>query len=73
RVLDAAPYGKGATMRHVVGAATGGGFEWIAGPGSTVAGGITAVELDANGLVSRMTTVYDGRLLEEDARHSLRT
>lgn len=73
RVLDAAPYGKGATLRHVVGAATAGGFEWIAAAESTLAGGITAVQLDANGLVSRLTTVYDGRLLEKEARNTLRT
>lgn len=66
--LAAAPYGVGSTLRHVVGGRTGGGFEWIASGRSGVACGITALELDTAGLISRMTTVYDGRLLSPDDR-----
>ncbi len=64
--LEAAPYGTGSRLRHVVGGPTGGGFEWIAGPGRTVACGITALEVDASGRVSRLTTTYDGRHLTDD-------
>ena len=61
--LPAASYGVASSLRHVVGGPTGGGFEWIAPDTSGVAGGITALELDKAGLISRVTTVYDGRLL----------
>jgi ketosteroid isomerase-like protein len=61
--LPAAPYGVASSLRHVVGGRTGGGFEWIAPDANGVAGGITALELDKTGLISRVTTVYDGRLL----------
>jgi ketosteroid isomerase-like protein len=61
--LPAAPYGVASSLRHVVGGPTGGGFEWIASDANGVAGGITALELDKTGLISRVTTVYDGRLL----------
>lgn len=61
--LPAAPYGVASSLRHIVGGPTGGGFEWIARDASGVAGGITALELDETGLISRVTTVYDGRLL----------
>jgi hypothetical protein len=69
--LSAAPYGVGSSLRHVVGGPTGGGFEWIAPEPNGVAGGITALELDEDGLVSRLTTVYDGRLLAADDRECL--
>lgn len=69
--LAAAPYGRSSRMRHIVGGPTGGGFEWIAPETSGVAGGITALELDKAGLVSRVTTVYDGRLLASDDREAL--
>jgi ketosteroid isomerase-like protein len=71
RVLDTAPYGMGSRLRHVVGGATGGGFEWIAGPDRAVAGGITAVEVDSRGLASRLTCVYDSRQLSDAHRRSL--
>lgn len=69
--LQAAPYGVGSSLRHVVGGSTGGGFEWIAPDTSGVAGGISALELDVAGLISRVTTVYDGRLLASDDRDLL--
>jgi hypothetical protein len=71
RVLATVPYGTGSRLRHVVGGVAGGGFEWIAGPDRTVAGGITALEIDAHGLVSRLTSVYDGRHLSDSDRRSL--
>jgi ketosteroid isomerase-like protein len=69
--LDHAPYGTGSTLRHIVGGARGGGFEWIAAAGQGVAGGITALELETSGLISRVTTVYDGRLLAAEQRQFL--
>ena len=69
--LPAAPYGVASTLRHIVGGLTGGGFEWIAPETSGVACGITALELDRAGLISRVTTVYDGRLLANGDRELL--
>ena len=69
--VEVAPYGAASSLRHVVGGATGGGFEWIAADGRGVACGITALELDPAGLISRFTTVYDGRLLASDRRELL--
>lgn len=69
--LPAAPYGVASSLRHIVGGPTGGGFEWIAPGTSGVAGGITALELDRAGLISRVTTVYDGRLLATGDREVL--
>ena len=61
RVLDQVPYGRSSALRHVVGGARGGGFEWTAADGLV---GITALELDADGLITRITSVYDSRQLE---------
>lgn len=69
--LPAAPYGVASTLRHIVGGPTGGGFEWIAPEANGVACGITALELDHAGLISRVTTVYDGRLLASGDRSLL--
>lgn len=61
RVSALAPFGAGATLRHVVGGDKGGGFEWIGGKGMENVLGITALELDSEGQVSRVTTTYDAR------------
>ena len=71
RVLGEVPYGRGSVLRHVVGGATGGGFEWTAGSTSDGLVGITALELDADGLVTSLTSVYDGRRLPAERRASL--
>ncbi len=73
RILPAAPYGRGSRVRHVVGGASGGGFEWYASPESEVRAGITALELDADGRIQRLTTVYDSRPLGRDKRAALIT
>lgn len=63
RVLPKAPFGEGSKLRHIVGNDLGGGFEWIGTPKTAVKSGITALELDAQGNISRLTSVYDGRQL----------
>lgn len=63
RILPKAPFGEGARLRHVVGNELGGGFEWIGSSMTAVKSGITVLELDANGKISRLTSVYDGREL----------
>lgn len=61
RALADAPFGRSSSLRHIVGGAAGGGFEWTAGPEHAGLVGITAVELDADGLVTTVTSVYDSR------------
>lgn len=68
RVLADVPYGSGSTLRHVVGGSRGGGFEWTSGAGLA---GITALELDADGLVTRITSVYDSRQLPDEQKAAL--
>lgn len=71
RILDDVPYGRSSRLRHVVGGREGGGFEWTAGPGSGSLAGCTALELDADGLITRLTSVYDSRQLEPDRKAAL--
>jgi hypothetical protein len=68
RVLADVPYGQGSVLRHVVGGRHGGGFEWT-GPDGLV--GITAIELDGDGAITRITSVYDGRQLPVERRVAL--
>ena len=60
------PYGVETRLRHVVGSNRGGGYEWIADSGA-VRNGIVALELGEDKLINRMTTVWDGSLLDDDA------
>ncbi len=68
RVLVAVPYGVGSTFAHVVGGEMGGGYEWKAAPAyqETVRHGITALELDAEGKITRLTTVWDGAMIADE-------
>lgn len=68
RVLDDVPYGLGSRLRHVVGGRHGGGVEWTAADGLV---GITAVELDDDGLITDVRSVYDSRQLAPDRRSAL--
>ena len=69
RTLRLSPFGNGAQLVHIVGGAAGGGFEWKSSDGAVR--GITAIELDQRGQVSRLTTTYDGRLLGPDVHAEL--
>ena len=66
RALAQLPYGPGASVRHVLGSAKGGGYEWKT-DGQTVPNGITALELDGCGLITRLTTVWDGSRMSDSA------
>ena len=68
RALDKLPAGTGSSMMHIVGGDMGGGFEWQTAPAyrTTVRHGITAIALDPEGKVSRLTTVWDGAMLPLD-------
>ncbi|GIF46308.1 hypothetical protein DFJ67_5035 [Asanoa ferruginea] len=61
------PYGAGLTVRHTVGNAQGGAFEWAS---ADVPRGVTAVELDRQGLATRITSTWDSSLWTE---HDLTT
>jgi hypothetical protein len=71
RVLDDVPYGRSSRLRHIVGGSDGGGFEWTAAPSANSLVGITALELDTGGLITKITSVYDSRQLEPDRKASL--
>lgn len=71
RVLDKSPYGQTSQLRHVVGGAQGGGFEWVGAPASGVPAGITALELDQGGRITKVTTVYNSMLMDLAARTEL--
>jgi hypothetical protein len=68
RVLDQVPYGRSSELRHVVGGARGGGFEWTAADALV---GITALERDHEGLITRITSVYDSRQLQPARKAAL--
>jgi len=69
RVLADVPYGQSSRLRHVVGG--GGAFEWTSGPDGGELVGITAVEIDADGLLTRITSIYDSRQLTADTKTAL--
>jgi hypothetical protein len=71
RVLGQVPYGHASTLRHVVGGRSGGGFEWTAGPDAEHLTGITALELDADGLITAITSVYDSARISPASKRSL--
>ncbi|CAM5702447.1 hypothetical protein [Streptomyces canarius] len=64
--LGLLPYGRGATVRHTVGSRSGGGYEWV-NASSAAPRGNTALSLDAAGLITRLTTVWDSSLWSVDA------
>jgi ketosteroid isomerase-like protein len=70
RALPLLPYGQSATVRHVVGSAQGGGYEWISGH-NPAGRGVVAFELDRQARISRLTTTWDGTLLDSAALTSL--
>ncbi|KAJ8098775.1 hypothetical protein POJ06DRAFT_141914 [Lipomyces tetrasporus] len=70
RALGHLPYGPGTTLRHVLGSARGGGYEWQTA-GQPERNGITALELDGTGLITRLVTVWDGSRTSDSAIHAL--
>jgi ketosteroid isomerase-like protein len=70
RALPELPYGHGTTLRHVLGGARGGGYEWQA-VGGPVRDGITALELDDGGAITLLTAVWDASRMDDSAMRSL--
>ncbi|MGZ5985633.1 MAG: hypothetical protein ACXWK7_11890 [Caulobacteraceae bacterium] len=71
RALAKVPYGGSASVAHVVGGDLGGGYEWHAAQGFPQRRGNTAIELDKQGKISRLTVVYDSGLFADDAYRQL--
>jgi hypothetical protein len=70
-VAGALPYGAGAQIRHTVGSDLGGGYEWT-NPTNAAARGVLAIER-TEGLISGLTAVWDGTLLDDDSITTLMT
>jgi hypothetical protein len=70
RALAQLPYGPGTTLRHVLGSVHGGGYEWQI-DGQPTRNGITALELDSSGLITRLSTVWDGSRISDSAIQAL--
>lgn len=65
------PYaGVGTAVRHVLGNDVGGGYEFMAADGP-VPRGIVGLELDSLQRISRLTALWDGSLVSDDALLSL--
>ncbi len=64
RALHLLPYaGTGVAVPHVVGNAAGGGYEWRAA--GAVPRGVTALELDHDPRITRLTAIWDGPLVDD--------
>jgi hypothetical protein len=62
RALPSLPYGQGAQVRHVVGGAAGGGYEWT-NPGASAPRGVNAIKLHCRGQIVQLTSIWDGSLV----------
>ena len=72
RTLGKVPYsGASASVAHIVGGDLGGGYEWHAAQGFPQRRGNTAIELDKQGRISRLTVVYDSGLFADDTYRQL--
>ncbi|MFB7285897.1 hypothetical protein [Actinacidiphila glaucinigra] len=60
-------YGPESTLRHVVGSAEGGAYEWSSG--GRVPAGVTALELDEDGAITRVTVKWDTSLTPKATLH----
>lgn len=67
--LSQFPYGPGTLVRHIVGSDFGGGYEWISH--STPSHDVTGLELNSQGLISRLTAVWDGSLVSDAVVNTL--
>jgi hypothetical protein len=66
------PYGPGTTIRHTVGSARGGGYEWTR-RNAPVDHGIVAFELDDQRQITRLIATWDGAKLDDAAMTRLLT
>jgi hypothetical protein len=73
RALTRLPAGAGSSLLHVVGGDMGGGYEWQAAAAyrASVRRGISAITLDQDGKITRLTTVWDGAMIPDADIQSL--
>jgi len=66
RALAKLPAGAGSALLHVVGGDMG-GYEWQATPAyrASVRRGISAITLDQDAKITRLTTVWDGAVIPD--------
>ena len=69
RALSHLPYGLGAKVRHVLGSSRGGGYEWESN--NPLLNGIIALELGSDGLITKLSTVWDGSRMDDSAIQAL--
>lgn len=69
RALVNLPFGPGTNLRHVLGTAQGGGYEWQAAGNGTL-NGITALELD-KGSFTQLIMSWDGSRVSDTALQAL--
>jgi len=67
RAVAKLPAGAGSSLLHVVGGDMGGGYEWQAAPDyrASLRRGISAITLDQDGKITRLTTVWDGAMIPD--------
>ena len=63
RAVSGLPYGAGARVRHIVGGNAGGAYEWTNSRGP-VPRGVSALELNAKGRIVRLSSIWDGSLVD---------
>jgi hypothetical protein len=56
------PTGQGAQVRHIVGGAAGGGYEWT-NPGASAPRDVNAIKLNSRGQIVQLTSIWDGSLV----------
>ncbi|CAH0054538.1 unnamed protein product [Clonostachys solani] len=66
RASSSLPYGAGATIRHMVGSAQGGGYEWIGGPRAAARHGMTALKLNEDRLITLISPLWDASYASDD-------
>jgi hypothetical protein len=62
RATAVLPYGKDVVVRRVLGAGSGGGFEWVNST-NPVARGISALTLDGQGRIAEITSTWDATII----------
>lgn len=72
RSARAASQGSGFEIRHVLGSDAGGGYEWT-NPDHPAKRGMTALELDSNGLISSMIAVWDSAQVDDTSLKNMAT
>ena len=65
RAVSGLPYGDGAVVRHIVGGDPGGAYEWT-NSGGPVPRGVSALKLNAEGRIVRLSSIWDGSLVDAE-------